>query len=73
MTTDDIEAWVAKKPLRRHAPEASYDSVMQVVVSQPLPVISEDEAMRATYLLADFGCGMVFLSNFLDSDTHDRF
>ena len=60
MTTDDIEAWVTKEPSRRHAPEASHDGVVQAAVSQPLPMISEDEAMRATYLLADFGSGAFF-------------
>jgi serine/threonine protein kinase len=73
MTADDIEAWVTKDPSRRHAPEASHDGVMQVAVSQPLPMISEDEAMRATYLLADYGCGMCFSPDFLNSDTHSRF
>lgn len=65
MTTNDIEAWVAKDPSRRHAPEASADGVVRAAVSQPLPMISEDEAMRATYVLADFGSGPCFLSSFL--------
>ena len=60
VTTDDIEAWVTKEPSRRHAPEASQDGVVQAAVSQPLPMISEGEAMQATYLLADFGCGGCF-------------
>jgi len=60
MTTDDIEAWVVKDPSRRHAPEASHDGIVQTAVSQPLPMISDEEAMRATYVLADFGCGMRF-------------
>ena len=60
MIADDIEAWVAKEPSRRHAPETSHDGMVQAAVSQPLPMISEKEAMRATYVLADFGCGMVF-------------
>jgi len=64
MTADDIESWVAKDPSQRHAPEASYDCVVQAAVSQPLPMISEDEAMRATYLLADFGCGVFFTQHF---------
>jgi len=64
MTTDDIEAWVAKEPSRRHTPEASYDGVMQAAVSQPLPMISEEEAMQATYVLADFGCGTRFYRTF---------
>ena len=65
MTTDDIEAWVAKEPSRRHAPEASHDGMVQAAVSQPLPMISEEEAMQATYVLADFGCGMGFYQTFL--------
>ena len=63
MTTDDIEAWVSKEPSRRNAPEASYDGTVQSAVSQPLPMISDDEAMRATYLLADFGCGTCFFDS----------
>ena len=72
MTVDDIETWVMKEPSRRHAPEASYDGTMHAAVSQPLPMISEDEVIRTTYLSADFGSG-VFLSTFFDSDTHTRF
>ena len=64
MTADDIEAWVTKEPSRRHAPEISLDGMMQAAVSQPLPMISEDEAMRATYVLADFGSGMRFYPAF---------
>ena len=60
MIADDIEAWLTKEPSRRHALEASHDGPVHAAVSQPLPMISEDEAMRATYLLADFGCGMCF-------------
>ena len=60
MTADDIEAWLVKEPSRRHAPGTSHDSVVQTAVSQPLPMISEEEAMRATYVLADFGCGTGF-------------
>ena len=73
VTTNDIEAWVTKEPSRRHAPEVSQDGVVQAAVSQPLPMISEDEAMRATYLLADFGCGGCLLSIFFDSDAHHEF
>lgn len=64
MTADDIEAWMTREPSRRHAPEASADGVVQAAVSQPLPMISEDEAMRATYLLADFGSGKSFYRTF---------
>jgi serine/threonine protein kinase len=73
MIADDIEAWLTKEPSQRHALEASHDGPVQAAVSQPLPVISEGEAMRATYLLADFGCGMCSSSNFFDSNTHNKF
>ena len=46
MTADDIEAWVTKDLSRRHAPEAAHDDVVQAAVSQPLPMISEGEAMQ---------------------------
>ncbi|XP_006459946.1 hypothetical protein AGABI2DRAFT_202444 [Agaricus bisporus var. bisporus H97] len=55
MTTEDIEAWMVEEPSRRHEPETSHDGIVQSAVSQPLPMITEDEAMRATYLLGDFG------------------
>lgn len=58
MTLDDIEAWMMKEPSRRHPPESSYDGVLQAALSQPLPMITEDEAAQATYSLADFGSGM---------------
>ncbi|RXW25557.1 hypothetical protein EST38_g374 [Candolleomyces aberdarensis] len=57
MTTKSIEDWMTKEPSRRHPPEASQDGVLQAAVSQPLPMISEEDAMKATYILGDFGCG----------------
>lgn len=71
MTPDDIETWMAEEPSQRHAPETSHDGTVRAAVSQPLPMISEEEAMRATYVLGDFGCGICFLSNCFDSDTHN--
>lgn len=73
MTADDIEAWVANEPSLRHAPETSHDGMVQATVSQQLPMISVEEAMRATYVLADFGCGIRVLLNSSGSDTHHRF
>ena len=73
MTADDIEAWVTKEPSRRHAPEASLDGMVQAAVSQPLPMISEDDAMRATYVLADFGSGMCSYTTFFGSGDHNVF
>jgi len=73
MTTDQIEAWIMENPSRRHAPEASLDGEVQAAVSQPLPMISEEEAMRATYLLADFGCGVYFWLNVFDPSVYRGF
>lgn len=64
MTTEDIEAWMVEEPSRRHEPETSHDGIVQSAVSQPLPMITEDEAMRATYLLGDFGSGTYCLDLF---------
>lgn len=64
MTADNIEERVAEEPSRRHAPEASSNGPVEAAASQPLPMISEDEAMRATYLLVDFGCGTHFRQTF---------
>jgi len=58
MTADDIEAWMAKEPSQECTLETSQGDMLQAAVSQPLPMISEEEAMRVTYVLADFGCGM---------------
>ena len=58
MKTNDIERWLTDNPPRRHPPEVSYDGVIQAAVSQPLPMISEEEAFKATYVLGDFGTGM---------------
>jgi serine/threonine protein kinase len=55
MTTAQIDAWLEKDPSRRHPPETSHDGIIQAAVSQPLPVISEEEALKATYVLADYG------------------
>lgn len=66
MTTDDLEAGL-RKILRSDMDRRPRMTARCRAVSQPLPMISEDEAMRATYLLADFGCGMYFLLNFFRS------
>lgn len=53
----DIEAYIQREPSRRHPSEAANDGLIQAAVSQPLPMISEDDALQATYVLGDFGCG----------------
>ena len=55
LSSADIERLLAEDPSRYHPPENSLEGQVQAAVSQPLPVISRDDALRATFLLADFG------------------
>ena len=57
LNTMGIEKWIKKNPPQKHPQETSHDGVVQAAVSQPLPMISEEVALQATYLLADYGCG----------------
>ncbi|KAJ7761461.1 kinase-like protein [Mycena olivaceomarginata] len=56
--TSDLERWMEEDPSRRHPPEMSQDGIVQAAVSQPLPMISDELARRATYVLSDFGCAL---------------
>ncbi|KAJ7435148.1 kinase-like protein [Mycena latifolia] len=58
LETTDIERWMKEDPSRRHPPEMSQDGIVQAAVSQPLPMISDELAPRATYVLSDFGCAL---------------
>ena len=60
MTGNAIGQILEKEPPRLHEPEMSEDGIVRTVVSQPLPMISMDEAMGSTFLLADFGSGKVY-------------
>lgn len=55
LAVSDLDALVAANPPRRHAPELSVDGTLQAAASQPLPAISEEAALRATYVLGDYG------------------
>ncbi|KZT00297.1 kinase-like protein [Laetiporus sulphureus 93-53] len=55
MGTEDIERWIAEDPPRHHEPERSQGTIICTAVSQPLPMMPMEEALRATYLLGDFG------------------
>jgi hypothetical protein len=57
LSNNDIDQIVEKDPPRLHEPEMSHDGIVCAAVSQPLPMISIDEAMTSTFLLADFGSG----------------
>ncbi|KAF8152886.1 kinase-like protein [Mycena galopus ATCC 62051] len=58
LETTDLERWMEEDPSRRHPPEMSQDGIVQAAVSQPLPMISDELARRATYVLSDFGCAL---------------
>ncbi|KAJ7231858.1 kinase-like protein [Mycena haematopus] len=58
LDTTDMERWMKEDPSRRHPPEMSEDGIVQAAVSQPLPMISDEFARRATYILSDFGCAL---------------
>ncbi|KAJ7157465.1 kinase-like domain-containing protein, partial [Mycena filopes] len=51
----DMERWMEEDPSRRHPEHMSPDGLVQSAVSQPLPMISDELARRATYVLSDFG------------------
>ena len=57
VSTAEIQKLVASEPALLHPPEASHDGIVQAAVSQPLPVPALDEAMKRTYVVADFGSG----------------
>ncbi len=44
-------------PSRRHQAEASYDSIVHAVVSQPLPLPTIEEFAKRTFVLGDLGSG----------------
>ena len=69
LSNNDIDQIVEQDPPRLHEPEISRDGIVRVAVSQPLPMISMDEAMASTFLLADFGSCKVFLWKIVPADT----
>ena len=57
ITQSDIATLMERDPTRRHPPEESWECVVQVAVSQPLPLPSLSEAITRTYIVSDFGSG----------------
>ncbi|THU76920.1 kinase-like protein [Dendrothele bispora CBS 962.96] len=55
MSTEQIDEWLASDPPRCHAPELSEDGLVQAAISQPLPIISIEEAMCRDFAIGDFG------------------
>lgn len=55
LSADEIKETLAREPPSRHPPERSLGGIVRVVRCQPLPMITLDEAMQATFVLGDFG------------------
>src|SRR5258708_7068216 len=58
VSDEEIENWTKSDPPRVHPPERSQDGIIQAAVSQPLPLPSWNEALKRTFVVADFGNGM---------------
>ena len=57
LSNSDISELLVSDPPCRHPPESSHDGMVQAAVSQPLPTPSLQDALRRTFVLADFGSG----------------
>ncbi|KAG5643253.1 hypothetical protein DXG03_001263 [Asterophora parasitica] len=55
MTTAEIEKWLEVNPPRRNPPEMSKHEMIQSAVSQPLPMISVEDAQTIKFSLYIFG------------------
>ncbi|KAG5643645.1 hypothetical protein DXG03_000571 [Asterophora parasitica] len=55
MTTAEIEKLLQDNPPRRNPPEMSKHEMIQSAVSQPLPMISVEDALTRNFTSADFG------------------
>lgn len=56
----DIEALMRDDPPRRHPPEKSWNYEVQAAVSQPFLLSDPGDALRSTFVLADFGSSTDF-------------
>lgn len=57
LSNEDIRMLLESDPSRRHQAEASYDSIVHAVVSQPLPLPTIEEFAKRTFVLGDLGSG----------------
>lgn len=60
LSVDEIVNLLKFAPSRRHEPEMSYDGTVSSAVSQPSPMPTLEQAMKRTFVLADFGSGKRF-------------
>lgn len=57
LAREDIVDLLRSDPSRRHPAEGSFDGIVHVAVSQPLPLPPLDELTRRTFTLGDLGSG----------------
>ncbi|KAK0493134.1 kinase-like domain-containing protein [Armillaria luteobubalina] len=55
MSTGDIDNFLASDPSHQHPLENSHDGLINVAVSQPLPIPTLQEAMQRAFVVGDFG------------------
>ncbi|KAK0430418.1 kinase-like protein [Armillaria borealis] len=67
MSTEDIDKLLASDPPHRHPLEYSHDGLVNVAVSQPLPIPTLQEAMQRTFVVADFGSAQL-----IDTRSHEE-
>src|ERR1700733_10729528 len=52
-SSDKLQVLLAAEPSRRHPPEPSWDYPVEAAVSQPLPPPALDQALSASFVIAD--------------------
>ncbi|KAJ7726753.1 kinase-like protein [Mycena metata] len=58
-TEDNLRTIIAMTPARRHPPEQSWDYVVEMAVSQPLPPPTLEQASSGSFMIADFGSAQI--------------
>lgn len=56
-TEDNLRAFLAMTPARRHPPEQSWDYLVEAAVSQPLQPLTLEQVSSGSFMIADFGSG----------------
>ncbi|KAF8885738.1 kinase-like domain-containing protein [Infundibulicybe gibba] len=69
MSTEALDEFLASDPPRRHPPEVSVDGKVRAAVSQPLPIPTLQDALKRTYVLADFGSSQPIIVHTADEIT----
>ncbi|KAK0215175.1 kinase-like protein [Armillaria nabsnona] len=67
MSTGDIDKLLASDPSHRHPLENSHDGLVNAAVSQPLLILTLQEAMQRAYVVGDFGSAQL-----IDTRSHEE-